>query len=189
MEWSVLFMGPVGAGKTQAIRTISEIDVVTTDVGATDETRKLKDETTVSMDLGVIHLGEDDKLRLYGAPGQDRFDFMWEILLEQVKGVILILNHANPDPVADLAHYIKALTVALGRRKIPLVIGVSHVDERMGLPLSIYLDYLKSHPVPFVRGAVPVYCMDARVLESVKCVLMMMTGMLEMNERIQYKAS
>ena len=47
MEWSVLFMGPVGAGKTRAIRTISEIDVVATDVVATDDTRKLKDETTV----------------------------------------------------------------------------------------------------------------------------------------------
>ena len=35
-------MGPVGAGKTRAIRTISDIEVVNTDEEATDETRLLK---------------------------------------------------------------------------------------------------------------------------------------------------
>ena len=101
MEWSVLFMGPVGAGKTEAIRTLSDIEVVDTDVGATDETRLLKANTTVSMDVGVLNLGEGDKLRLYGAPGQGRFDFMWEILLEHAKGVVIMLNRVvkNPLPV------------------------------------------------------------------------------------------
>ena len=69
-------MGPVGAGKTTAIHTLSDIEVVHTEARATDATRHLKATTTVSMDVGVLHLPGNDKLRLYGAPGQDRFDFM-----------------------------------------------------------------------------------------------------------------
>lgn len=81
MQWGILFMGPVGAGKTQAIDTISDIEVVNTDERASDQTRLMKSSTTVSMDVGTLQLGEGAKLRLYGAPGQDRFDFMWDILL------------------------------------------------------------------------------------------------------------
>ena len=43
--------GPVGAGKSTFIRSISEIDVVDTDRDATDETSQLKKKTTVAMDL------------------------------------------------------------------------------------------------------------------------------------------
>jgi signal recognition particle receptor subunit beta len=125
MEWGILFMGPVGAGKTEAIRSISEIDVLDTDVGATDETALLKDKTTVSMDVGVLHLGDGDKLRLYGAPGQGRFDFMWEILIEQTQGLVILINHANPDPLADLQYYLDKLSSLLPRRQVPLVIGIT----------------------------------------------------------------
>ena len=38
MEWSILFMGPVGSGKTQAIKTLSDIEVAGTEAIATDET-------------------------------------------------------------------------------------------------------------------------------------------------------
>ncbi|WP_313301725.1 hypothetical protein [Diaphorobacter sp.] len=41
MEWSVMFMGPVGSGKTTAVKTISDIDVVSTDERATDDVQSL----------------------------------------------------------------------------------------------------------------------------------------------------
>ena len=64
MEWNILFMGPVGAGKTRTIRTISNIEVLNTDEQATDETQLLKQNTTVSMDVGALQLMGADKLRL-----------------------------------------------------------------------------------------------------------------------------
>ena len=57
MEWSILFMGPVGSGKTQAIKTLSDIEVAGTEAIATDETADMKQFTTVSMDAGVLELG------------------------------------------------------------------------------------------------------------------------------------
>lgn len=189
MEWTILFMGPVGAGKTEAIRSLSDIEVLDTDVQATDETALLKEKTTVSMDVGVLNLGDGDKLRLYGAPGQERFDFMWEILAEQCKGVVVLLNHANPDPLMDLQHYLEALQRLLTARTVPLVIGITHADERPDRSLDLYMDHLNRHPVSFAVGKPPVFRVDARVRRDARALMLAMTALLEMQERLAVGAS
>lgn len=184
MEWGVLFMGPVGSGKSNAIKSLSDIDVLQTDVNATDETSKIKKTTTVGMDVGGIHLGDGDKLRLYGSPGQDRFDFMWEILLEQVKGVIILLNHASEDPLQELQHYIDNLARALHGKSLPLVIGVTHRDLAPEKPLTIYLDYLQVHPIAFAPGTTLVCPLDARKKGDVLKLMIAMAGILETKARL-----
>jgi signal recognition particle receptor subunit beta len=62
--------GPFSAGKTEFIKTISEIDVVSTERKITDETRSVKEATTVAMDFGRITVDEDLVLYLFGTPGQ-----------------------------------------------------------------------------------------------------------------------
>lgn len=177
-------MGPVGAGKTEAIRSLSDIEVVDTDVIATDEVARMKSTTTVSMDVGVLNLQDGDKLRLYGAPGQDRFDFMWEILVEHAKGLVIMLNHAKPDPLQDLQDYLDNLQKLLAGRKLPLVIGVTHVDERPDRSLDGYLDYLQRHPVSFALALTPVFPVDARKKQDARALMFAMTAMLEVNERL-----
>ncbi|MCK5814246.1 MAG: ATP/GTP-binding protein, partial [Cocleimonas sp.] len=76
----IIFTGPVGSGKTTAIVSISDIAPVTTDQSASDMTQKRKRNTTVAMDYGVINVSENERVHLYGTPGQERFDFMWNIL-------------------------------------------------------------------------------------------------------------
>jgi len=73
----MVISGAVNAGKTQFIRAISEIEVVSTERKATDDTKDIKKETTVAMDFGRISVGDDLVLHLFGTPGQKRFDFMW----------------------------------------------------------------------------------------------------------------
>jgi len=189
MDWNILFMGPVGAGKTQAIRSISDIEVLNTDEQATDDTRFMKSHTTVSMDVGALHLVGSDKLRLYGAPGQDRFDFMWDILLEQSKGVVLILNHSNPDPLADLDHYLKALEERLLTRRVPMVIGITHTDLKPQRSLSQYQDHLLRRGCKASDTLPPVLEMDARNKRHVHAILVAMTALLEMAERFPKVAS
>lgn len=183
MEWGVLFMGPVGAGKTQAIESISDIEVVNTDVQATDATRQLKTHTTVSMDVGVLHLSGNDKLRLYGAPGQDRFDFMWDILLQQAKGVALILNHASADPLAEMAHYLQAISERVPGNRLPLAIGVTHTDQNPGVSLRMYEDYLRQKKIFFCGVMPPVIEVDARVASHVRSLLLVMVAQFEMAVR------
>lgn len=183
MEWGVLFMGSVGSGKTCAIRSISDIGVVDTDALATDETAQLKSHTTVAMDVGVLHLSDNDKLRLCGAPGQDRFDFMWDILLMQCRGLVLFVNHSSPEPVADLEHYLQALEQRLEQRQMPMVVGVTHVDLNPQLSLQPYLDHLRKRPCKFMDIAPPVFRVDAREPGQVRGLLAALTGLLEMAER------
>ncbi|WP_141397483.1 ATP/GTP-binding protein [Polaromonas sp. AER18D-145] len=189
MEWAILFVGPVGAGKTQAIRTISDIDVVDTEADATDETALLKQNTTVAMDMGVMLLGAHDKVRLYGAPGQDRFDFMWDILLEQSRGVVLFIDHSRPNPVGDLAHYMEQLTRRMEGRVLPVVIGVTHTDMGGPANLDVYRDFLGEPASITRRQAVPVLETDARNLHDVKTLLLALTSMLDMNERFPARSS
>jgi hypothetical protein len=183
MEWTILFMGPVGTGKTQAIQSISDIEVLNTDVAATDEIRQVKSRTTVSMDVGVLNLSGNDKLRLYGAPGQDRFDFMWDILMPQAKGLVLMLNHASRDPLAELDHYLQVIRERVPGNRLPLVIGVTHVDQNPAIPLSIYVNHLQQKGVLFC-GVVPhVIAVDARIRNHVRYLLLIMVAQMEMAKR------
>ena len=98
--YKIVFAGSVGSGKTTAIQSLSDIEVVSTEANASDEVRKLKPTTTVAMDYGLMRLDNGDQVRLYGAPGQKRFDFMWDILTENALGLVLLVNAAAQDPVA-----------------------------------------------------------------------------------------
>jgi len=92
----LLVTGDVDAGKTEFIRTISEIDIVSTDAKTTDEYSELKDETTVAMDFGRLTIDDALVLHLYGTPGQERFDFMWDILSKGILGFIVLVDSSRP---------------------------------------------------------------------------------------------
>lgn len=93
----ILITGDVGAGKTEFIRTVSEIDIVSTDRRVTDEFKELKEKTTVAMDFGRISVDDGLVLHLFGTPGQVRFDFMWEILSLGMLGYIILFDSSRPD--------------------------------------------------------------------------------------------
>jgi len=89
--------GPFSAGKTQFIRTISEIDVVATEAKISRPEEQIKNETTVAMDFGRITIDDDLVLYLFGTPGQRRFDFMWEILSEGMLGFVVVVDSVRPE--------------------------------------------------------------------------------------------
>src|SRR5512137_1383721 len=93
----MVITGPFSAGKTEFIRTISEIDVVSTERKISSETERIKEDTTVAMDFGRITVDEDLVLYLFGTPGQRRFDFMWEILSEGMLGFVVMVDSTRPE--------------------------------------------------------------------------------------------
>src|SRR5437764_1846548 len=129
----IVVTGPFSAGKTTLIRTISEITVLSTEKDITDETRVRKSETTVAMDFGRITIDRDLVLYLFGTPGQERFDFMWEILGEGMLGYILLLDAEREDSLQEAAGILGAFrrmarvpyVVALNRSS-----GVEQDDEQ-----------------------------------------------------------
>lgn len=95
----MVITGPYASGKTEFIRSISEIDVVSTEAGVSEGTREreIKGETTVAMDFGRITVDDDLVLYLFGTPGQRRFDFMWEILAEGMLGFVVMVDSTKPE--------------------------------------------------------------------------------------------
>jgi hypothetical protein len=93
----IVVTGPFGAGKTEFIRSVSEIDVVSTERKITSEVEKIKNSTTVAMDFGRISVDDDLVLYIFGTPGQKRFDFMWEILSEGMLGFIVMVDSNRPE--------------------------------------------------------------------------------------------
>lgn len=161
----VVITGTVGAGKTSFIRTISEIEVVDTDRRATDETAQLKGNTTVAFDFGRLTIGPEQAMHLYGTPGQSRFDFMWDILIRKAHAYILLVNASRP---RDLRNGRRILNFMNQRAQIPMIIGLSHMDnpdawEPDNIALALGLLDEKKRP-PLVR-------LDATNQESVSNTL------------------
>lgn len=93
----IVVTGPFNSGKTELIRSVSEIDVVSTEKKITAEAERVKESTTVAMDFGRITVDDDLILFLFGTPGQKRFDFMWEILSEGMLGFIVMVDSTRPE--------------------------------------------------------------------------------------------
>src|SRR6478672_6816294 len=117
--------GPVGAGKSTFIRSVSEIEVVDTDRQATDETATLKAKTTVAFDFGRLQFGPDMALHLYGTPGQARFDFMWDILIQQAHAYMLLVAAHRAD---EFYHARRILNFMKQRSQVPMIIGLTYTD-------------------------------------------------------------
>lgn len=171
-EYIVLVAGPMGAGKTTAISALSEIPVVRTEAGNTDLQRNAKATTTVALDYGEISLGDGDKVRLYGVPGQDRFDFMWRILEKRALGMMLLVDNDGPDPLSELERYLHSFE-ALGTRGA-LVIGITRRDVGRGPAMDAYHMRLTR-----LGRVLPVFSVDARNAAQVRTMLGALIAMVE----------
>ena len=108
-QYKIIFTGPVGAGKTTAINSISDLPPIKTDASASDMAKYRKASTTVALDYGVMNLPGGEKLHLYGTPGQERFDFMWDILVTGGIGLVLLLDNTRADPFQDMRFFFRDL--------------------------------------------------------------------------------
>ena len=171
-EYVVLAAGPMGAGKTTAIAALSEIPVVSTDAVNTDLARNAKATTTVALDYGEITLGDGDKVRLYGVPGQERFEFMWRILERRALGLLLLLDGAAADPLGDLETYLHAFR-ALGQRGA-VVVGVTRRDLAAKPSMANYNAKLAQ-----LGYLLPVFAVDAREPGQVRTMLGALVAMVE----------
>ena len=155
--------GPFAAGKTEFIRTISEIDVVSTERRISSETERIKDQTTVAMDFGRITVDDDLVLYLFGPPGQKRFDFMWEILSAGMLGFIVIVDSSRP---ATFRAERSIPNTFRGYAATPYVIAANKQDFEDAWPPDDLRIALK------IDGNIKVLPCIANEKESVKSVLL-----------------
>jgi uncharacterized protein len=140
--------GTVGAGKSTFIRSVSEIAVVDTDRKATDEVA----------------------LHIYGTPGQIRFDFMWEILIERAHAYILLVAAHRPKEFHQARRIMNFMNQQV---QIPMIIGITHSDcdgAWSNEDVMVALGYQNDAQRP------PVVLVNAEEEESVVGSLMALVG-------------
>lgn len=166
----IIFTGPMGAGKTTAIATISEVSPISTEVRCSDET--FKETTTVAMDYGYITLEDGIRVHLYGTPGQARFNYMWSIMTKGGLGLIILIDNARPDPLSDLVFYLDAFKEFIDDTGV--VIGISRMDVSHRVTLDDYSQKLLE------RGQIyPVFEVDARLPNDVKILIHALLAILQ----------
>jgi signal recognition particle receptor subunit beta len=174
-EHVILFTGPMGAGKTTAIQSLSEIEVVRTEANNSERHIVDKATTTVALDYGEILIGAQEKVRLYGIPGQRRFNFMWTILKRRAKGMVLLVNSDAPDPIAEMLFFLHEFRELYDRGGV--VIGVTRSDVMSGPSLNDILDAVERTNPGLV---IPVFTVDPRERDQMQNLLLALVVNIEM---------
>ena len=157
-KYKIVFGGKMGAGKTQAIKSLSEISVLSTEAQNTDEDAHSKALTTVGIDYGEIRLDDDVVIGLYGTPGQDRFDFVWSVICKGAIGAVVLIDHSQKDALEDLKFYFQTFKEYLNN----IVVGVTHVDEDPQNLLKQYKDWMHLN-----EYTMPIFAVYARKKDDV----------------------
>ena len=163
----LVIAGGFGVGKTTAVGSISEIRPLTTEASITEVAAGVDDlthtprktSTTVAMDFGCITIDPTLKLYLFGTPGQDRFGFMWDDLVEGALGGLVIVDTRRLDDCYAAVDYFE-------HKDIPFVVAVNAFDGTVEHDLDEVRWALD------IAGHVPLTVFDARKTGSVRDALL-----------------
>ncbi|WP_310742256.1 ATP/GTP-binding protein [Microbispora sp. H13382] len=160
----IVIVGGFGAGKTTMVGSVSEIRPLSTEevmtqasVGIDDASRvRTKSTTTVAFDFGRITLNASKVLYLFGAPGQQRFWFVWDQLFAGSLGAVVLVDARR---LEDSWYSIDRLE----HHRTPFVVAVNRFTD--GPTLDSVREALALSP------EVPLVDCDARERSSSKHVL------------------
>jgi len=160
-EIKLIFIGGHGAGKTSAISAISDIPINQTNLKIPEYNAIVhKENLNIIIDYGELTLSQRQKLRLYGVPGQGRFDYVWKMLTKNAIGLILLINNAGTDPFGELARSLDTCREIIG--ELDTVIGITHADTTSIPNLQSYQTYLQQRGIQL-----PLFLIDARHHDNV----------------------
>jgi signal recognition particle receptor subunit beta len=162
----IVISGGFGVGKTTFVSTISEIEPLSTEASMTEASIGVddmsglsgKNTTTVALDFGRLSLDRSLLMYLFGTPGQDRFAFLWDDLVEGALGVVIMLDTRCIEDCFPALDYFE-------ERGTPLLVAINHFDP------ACRFDTAEVREALGVAADTPIVDCDARDRDSVKQVL------------------
>ena len=167
--------GGFGVGKTTFVGAISEVEPLTTEAAMTvvatgvDDHKAVaetsKTTTTVAMDFGRLTVDESLVMYLFGAPGQNRFTFMWDDLINGALGAVVLVDTRRVEDCFAAVDYFE-------KKSLPFVVGVNCFDNAPRYEIDEVKDALG------ISAGVPVFDMDARDKGSCRDALLVLLELL-----------
>ena len=122
-----------------------------------------KTTTTVAMDFGRTAIDDDIVLYMFGTPGQDRFGFMWDDLINGALGAVVLVDSRRLEDSFPALDYFES-------RQIPYVVAVNLFDGRLFHSIEDLRDALA------LAGTTPLVTTDARSRSQVKETVLELLG-------------
>jgi signal recognition particle receptor subunit beta len=167
--------GGFGVGKTTFVGAISEIEPLNTEAAMTvvatgvdnhlGVAQTAKTTTTVAMDFGRLTVDESLVMYLFGAPGQGRFTFMWDDLVNGALGAVVLVDTERVEECFAAIDYFE-------QKALPFVVGVNCFDGTPRYELDEVREALG------IAAHVPVLEMDARDKTSCRDTLLVLLELL-----------
>lgn len=159
----IVVAGGFGVGKTTFVGAISDIAPLTTEAAMTSYSEGIDDvgdvttktTTTVAMDFGRVAVDSAIVLYLFGTPGQDRFGFMWNDLVQGALGAVVLVDSRRIEDSFPALDYFE-------NRGVPFVVAVNKFGGHMYHSIEDVREALSIGPT------VPVVTTDARGRSAVK---------------------
>jgi signal recognition particle receptor subunit beta len=169
----IAVVGPLGVGKTTLVGSVSEISPLTTEETMSQRAADVdalapastKTATTVAMDFGRITISERVVLYLFGTPGQERFWFLWDGLVDGALGAVVLVDVRRLEESFDVLE-------RLERRGCAFIVAANGFPDAPVYPAEALREALD------LPDEVPVLNFDARKRSSSRDVLIALSRYL-----------